>query len=93
MIEAMLKVVAAAAIVSDPTVATEHVTWLEAGLRARSLPVEWAAAGFGAVLEVLPRDLVHTRAMTLAGRAACGRRPPRSSRPAHDWAPPDLRRT
>ena len=92
MIEAMLKVVAAAAIVSDPAVATEHVAWLEAGLRARSLPVEWAAVGFGAVLEVLPRDLVHTRAMTLTGRAACGRPPLSSSHPAYDWAPPDLRR-
>jgi len=88
----MLKVVAAAAIVSDPAVATEHVAWLEAGLRARSLPVEWAAVGFGAVLEVLPRDLVHTRAMTLTGRAACGRPPLSSSHPAHDWAPPNLRR-
>ena len=92
MIEGILRIVAGAAIVSDPAVATEHVAWLEAGLRARSLPVEWAAVGFAAVLDVLPRDLVHTRAMTLSGRAACGRPPEPSPHPAHDWAPPDLRR-
>jgi len=92
MIEGILRIVAGAAIVSDPAVATEHVAWLEAGLRARSLPVEWAAVGFAAVLDVLPRDLVHTRAMTLSGRAACGRPPEPSLHPAHDWAPPDLRR-
>jgi len=92
-IEAILNVVASAAIVGDPAAATEHVTWLEAGLRARSLPLDWAAVGFAAVLDVLPRELVHTRAMTLTGRAACGRPslpPPHTD---HDWAPPDSRRT
>ena len=93
MIEGILKVVAGAAIVSDPAVATEHVTWLEAGLRARSLPVDWAAVGFAGVLEVLPRDLVHTRAMALTGRAACGRPPAEASHPGRDWVPPDARRT
>ena len=90
-VEAILDVVAAAAIVGDPAVATEHVTWLETGLRARSQPLDWAAAAFAAVLEVLPGELVNTRAMTLTGLAACGRipLPPEDNR--GEWVPPGSR--
>jgi len=87
----ILRIVASATIASDPAVATEHVSWLESTLRARSQPPEWAAAAFGAVLDVLPAELTHARAMALTGRAACGR----SSRPptdlSEDWTPPTSR--
>jgi methanogenic corrinoid protein MtbC1 len=85
-IEAILKVVAAAAIVGDPAVATEHVSWLEEGLQARQLPLDWASVGFDAVLDTLPAALVHTRAMALTGRAACSRTPTRPTR-TRDRAP------
>jgi methanogenic corrinoid protein MtbC1/ABC-type transporter Mla MlaB component len=87
-IDEILHIVASAAIVGDPGVATGHVAWLEAGLRDRSLPADWAATGFTAVLEVLPDALVHTRAMSLTGRAACGRPPAPPERAPHAWAPP-----
>ena len=90
-IEAILDIVASAAIVGDPAVATEHVTWLETGFRARSQPLDWAAAGFAAVLEVLPSDLVNTRAMTLTGLAACGRLPLPPEETHDGWVPPGSR--
>ena len=68
-----LQVVASATTVSDPTVAIDFVTWFEDVLRARSLPIDYAAAAFDCVLEVLPQSVVSARAMTLSARASCSR--------------------
>jgi methanogenic corrinoid protein MtbC1 len=90
-LEAILKIVASATIVSDPAVATEHVSWLESTLRARSQPLEWVATAFSAVLDVLPAELTHARAMALTGRAACGRNSPTPTDTSEDWIPPPSR--
>jgi len=87
-LEAILRIVASATIVSDPAVATEHVTWLESTLQARSQPLDWAAASFGAVRDVLPAELTHARAMALTGRAACGRGTRAPTGSSEDWTPP-----
>jgi len=87
-LEAILRIVASATIVSDPAVATEHVTWLESTLQARSQPLDWAAASFGAVLDVLPAELTHARAMALTGRAACGRGTRAPTDSSEGWTPP-----
>jgi hypothetical protein len=88
MIDEILHVVASAALVGDPSVATSHVAWAEAGLRARSLPVDRTGVAFASVLAVLPSELVHTRAMALTGSAACGRTGPLRPPAEYVWAPP-----
>jgi methanogenic corrinoid protein MtbC1 len=90
-LDAVLRIVASATITSDPAVATQHVSWLESMLRARSQPVEWASDACGAVLDVLPAELTHARAMALTGRAACGRSSASATDRDDDWTPPASR--
>jgi hypothetical protein len=92
-LDAVLKTVASATIASDPAVATDHARWLESALRARSQPVEGAAAAFGAVLDILPAELTHARAMALTGRAACGRNSGTPTDVSEAWTPPTSRET
>jgi len=89
----ILRIVASATIASDPAVATDHVSWLEATLQARTQPLEWAAAAFGAVLDVLPAELTHARAMALTGRASCGRGSRSPADTSENWTPPASRET
>jgi methanogenic corrinoid protein MtbC1 len=90
-LEAVLRIVASATIVSDPAVATDHVHWLESLLQARSQPLEWAGIAFGAVLDTLPAELTHARAMALTGSAACGRTSRTPTDTSEDWTPPTSR--
>lgn len=87
-LDAILRIVASATIVCDPAVATEHAAWLESTLRARSQPLDWAVAAFGAVLDVLPAELTLARAMALTGRAACGRDARTATDASAEWTPP-----
>ncbi len=90
-LDAILRIVASATIVCDPAVATQHATWLESTLRARSQPLDWAEAAFGAVLDVLPAELTHARAMALTGLAACDRDVPTPTDASTEWTPPTSR--
>jgi methanogenic corrinoid protein MtbC1 len=92
-LDAVLRIVASATIASDPAVATDHARWLESALRARSQPLEWATDAFGAVLDILPAELTHARAMALTGRAACGRNSWAPIDISEDWTPPTSRET
>jgi len=68
---AMIRTLAAAVLVNDPTVVRDYVTWLESVIAARNLPLSFVTAAFTALLDGLPETLPRARAMARAGQDAC----------------------
>lgn len=68
---ATLQIIAAATLVNDRDLVTDHVTWCEAVLVGHQLRLAFVPSAFELLLGVLPADLTHAREMATAGRAAC----------------------
>jgi len=64
---ATLDVIAAATLVGDLTLVTDHVRWFEAALHGQGLPPALVSMAFELLLGVLPAELVHASDAAMAG--------------------------
>lgn len=68
---ATLRVIAAATLVQDPAIVTDHVHWFEAVLTGHALPLAFVPSAFDLLAGVLPAELAHSRETIRSGKDAC----------------------
>ena len=66
-LDTTLQVIAAATLVGDLTLVTDHVRWFEAVLTGHGLPPALVTSAFELLLRVLPAELVHASETAMCG--------------------------
>ena len=66
-LDATLQVIAAATLVGDLILVTDHVRWFEAVLTGHGLPPALVTSAFELLLAILPAELVHASETAMCG--------------------------